>query len=114
VLSLAGTNDASVAESRQRRALSAGEVAQTHLTLKRGASGKITFIDLNIPVPEAANVEFVQVAVPPVADRLDREMKLPQMPRPGNDELSPDRRLDLRQRDPDLERIAFLVEHGMK
>jgi hypothetical protein len=63
---------------------------------------------------DLAAVEVAQVAVPPVEGGLDREMKLPQMPGPGNDELSPDRRLNLGKRDPDLERIGFSVEHGTK
>ena len=67
-----------------------------------------------ITVPQAADVEFVQVAIPPVEGGLDREVKLPQMPCPGDDELSPDGGLDLGQGDPDLERIGFLVQHGME
>ena len=107
---------AEIVEVTERRDFAAAEVAQTHFALVEQARAirKITFVNLNITIPQAADVEFVQVAVPPVEGGLDREMKLPQMPDPRNDELSPDRRLDLEQGDPDLERIGFLVKHGMK
>ena len=107
---------AEVVEVAERRDFAAVEVAQTHLALVEQARAirKITFVQLEITVPQAADVEFVQVAVPPVEGGLDREMKLPQMPGPGDDELSPDGWLDLGQGDPNLERIGFLVQHGME
>ena len=75
---------------------------------------KITFVQLEITVPQTADIEFAQVAVPPLEGGLDREMKLPQMPAPGDDGLAPGRRPDLGQRNPDLERIWVLVAHEMK
>jgi hypothetical protein len=62
--------------------------------------------------PQPANVKFVRVEVPPIETGLEHEMKLPEMPGPGDDEMSPDRRLDLGQHAPDLERIGFLAEQG--
>ena len=96
---------AEVVEVAERRGATAAEIEQTHLALVEDPRTILKIVPLQkfrITVPQAADVEFVQVAVPPVEGGLDHEMKLPQMPDPGDDELSPDRRLDLEQGDPDL------------
>jgi len=92
------------------------EIEKAYLVLVKGtraARETILVQKLGIAIPQAANVEFVQVAVPPVEGGLDRKMELPQMPDPRDDKLSPDCRLEIGQCDPDLQRIGISVEHGI-
>src|SRR3954452_11335240 len=93
------------------------EVAQAHLALVEHArivlEGAV-LQKLRIAVAQAADAELVQVGVPPVEGCLDAQVKLPEVPGPGHDEAAPDRRLDLGQRDPDLQGVGLLVELGPK
>jgi hypothetical protein len=107
---------AKVVKVARRYAAAAVEIEQTHLALVENPRTRLEIILLQklwVTVPPAADVEFVQVAVSLVEGGLDCEMKLSQMPGPGDDEASSDHRLDLGQRDPDLECIGFLVDHRM-
>ena len=108
---------AEIVKIAERRDAAAIEIEKAHRVFVkdvRTVPKKPLFLLLGVTVPKTADVEYMQVAIPPVEGGLDREMKLSQMPGPWDDEPSPDHRLDFRQRDPDLERIWFLIEHGMQ
>lgn len=68
------------------------EVAQPHLALVKEARVvvKATVVcNFGISVAQLTKVEFVQVAVPPVESRLDRQMEFAQVPRGWHDKPSP-------------------------
>ncbi len=54
----------------------------------------------------------MEVAIPPIERGLDCKVKLSEIPGQGDDKPSPDGRLDLGQRHPNLKAIGFLVKHG--
>ena len=64
--------------------------------------------DFGIAVGQATDPELMQVIVPPTEGRLDDAVKLAEVEAARDDQAAPDRRLDLRERDTDLERIRFL------
>ena len=106
---------AEIVEIVERR--TAVGIKQAHLALVEdaGAIRKIILLQkLWVAIAQATDIEFVQMAVPPVEGGLDYTMELAQMPGSGNDEPAPDRRLDLGQCYPDLHRIGLLIEHRQR
>jgi hypothetical protein len=69
-----------VVKVAERRTAAAVKIEQAHLAFvedARAVRETILLQKLRIPIPQPADVEFVQVAVPPVERGLNCEMELP-------------------------------------
>lgn len=59
-----------------------------------------------------ANAEFMHVIIPPVERCLDDLMEHPEIPRQRHDQLPPDWRFDIRNRDAKLRCVELTIRHG--
>jgi hypothetical protein len=88
----------------------ASEVTESDRDLVESASLILEFGLANllwIAVAQTADPELVEVRVPPAKRRLDNPVQLAEMEPPRDDELTPDRRLDIQQGDAELYRGRF-------
>ena len=92
----------------------ATEIAQTDLVFAEGPVFlRSEFIDdIRIVVGQTANLELVQMAVPPVERCLDDQMEHPEIPRRRHDQLPPDWRFDIRNHDAKLRCGELTIRHG--
>lgn len=82
------------------------EVAEANLTTIKDAG--VVFIRIlrqepDIAIAQSANLELVQMIVPPVEGRLNGKMQLPKVPARRQNKSTPDFRLDLIQRNVNLD-----------
>lgn len=90
------------------------EVAQADLALVEGpriALERAFLEKRNVALAQAADAELVKMIVPPVEGGLDAQVELFEVPGQWHDEAAPDLRLDLVERDADLDSVG-LLEHG--
>jgi hypothetical protein len=80
-------------KSRRRTAASSNE----RIVLELGLAEL-----LGVAIAQAADRELVEMAIPPAEGSLDDVVQLAEMEAPGDDELAPDRRLDVEQGDAEL------------
>ncbi len=104
-----------VIEVDKPQAFGAGEVEQAHgvLVEAAGIAPELGLADLvRIAVGQSADLELVQVVVPPPERGLEDAMELAEMEATRDDKTAPYRGLDRGKCDADLESVGFLEAHG--
>ena len=105
---------AEVIDVEEAEAFAAVEVAQPDLALVEtaGVVLELGLAEFGIAVGQAADAELVEVAVPPAESGLDDMMQLAEAEAARHDQAPPDRRLDVGERDTDLQGIGLLDAHA--
>ena len=95
------------------------EVEQANLSLiedPRIVVGRVLLKDLNIPIPETADPELIQMIVPPVEGCLNSEMQMLQVPMDRQNQTAPDAGLDFIDLNFDLHSVCgfehYPIEQG--
>jgi hypothetical protein len=105
---------AKVVNIEKTEVFSAIEVEEAHGALIEAARVAFEFrlTSLGIAVGQAADPEFVKVAIPPAEGGLDDAVQLAEVESDRHDKAAPDWRLDPDKRDADLNGVRFVEAHA--